>query len=51
MVRVAVSGGAPVELKEGGRLGLLEVDRIDPLGVVFRYGGVEIFRRVGEHRL
>ena len=51
MVRVAVSGGAPVELKEGGRFGLLEVDRIDPLGVVFRYGGVEIFRRVGENRL
>jgi hypothetical protein len=49
-VRVEVSGGAPVELKEGGRVGLLEVGTIEPSGVNFRYDGVEIFRKVGEKR-
>ena len=45
-----VSGGAPVDLKEGDRAGLLEVGTIEPSGVIFRYDGVEIFRRVGEKR-
>jgi len=47
-VRVEVSGGAPVELNEGGRAGLFEVGTIEPSGVIFRYDGVEIFRKVGE---
>ena len=36
---------------EGGRSsGLLEVGTIEPSGVIFRYDGVETFRKVGEKR-
>jgi hypothetical protein len=38
----------PLQLRIGDAVGPLVVQRIDPSGVVFRMGDVEIRRRVGE---
>ena len=45
---IKVSGASPVSLREGDRLGSLEVGAIEPTLVVFRYGGVELRRGLGE---
>ena len=45
---VEVAGNpAPVELKEGDRLGVLVLTQIKPSGVVFDYEGVELVRKIG----
>jgi hypothetical protein len=45
---IKVSGASPVRLREGDRLGSLEVGAIQPTLVVFRYGDVELRRGLGE---
>ena len=45
---IKVSGASPVRLREGDRLGSLEVGAIEPTLVVFRYDGVELRRGLGE---
>ena len=45
---IKVSGASPVRLREGDRLGSLEVGAIEPTLVVFRYGDVELRRGLGE---
>jgi hypothetical protein len=46
---VAVAGReGPLVLRTGDAVGPLVVTRIEPSGVVFRMGDVEIRRRVGE---
>jgi hypothetical protein len=45
---IKISGASPVRLREGDRLGSLEVGAIEPMLVVFRYGGAELRRGLGE---
>jgi hypothetical protein len=43
----AAEGGEPLRLREGDRVGSLQLVSIEPTGVVFVHNGVELRRRVG----